>query len=524
MTSPAPRGHRNRLAAETSPYLLQHAGNPVDWHPWGPEALELARSRGQADPAVDRLFGLSLVPRDGARVVRGRGDRRAHERAVRQHQGGPRGTPRPRPHLPDRAPGAERSGRRLAADDVPVAADAPAVLRRHVFPAGAASTACRRFRDVLRAGGRFLPRSTATTSREHGDKLVEVLGQLQPPPAAARRRARRASRSLHGARDAAARIRRQLRRLRRGAQVPAPDEPRVPAAHLARDGRRRRAGPAGALHGDADAHAHGRGRPVRPARRRLLPLFGRPVLDDPALREDAVRQRAAARACTRRLPSPPANRCSAASPPKRPTGCCATCAHPRAASIRRSMPIPRATRAGSTSGRPTRCATLLDVEQYEPFAQRFGLDRDANFEGQWHLHTFKSIADIADGTAARRGHRRGPHRRSARASCSRCAMRASGRAATRRSSPPGTAWRSADWRAPAAHSSATTWPMPPCRPCASCANAAGKMADCWRCTRTASPASRPTSTTTRCSRGACSSCCEARWMPMPSPGRSNSST
>jgi uncharacterized protein YyaL (SSP411 family) len=34
----------NRLAAETSPYLLQHAGNPVDWFPWGEEALELARS------------------------------------------------------------------------------------------------------------------------------------------------------------------------------------------------------------------------------------------------------------------------------------------------------------------------------------------------------------------------------------------------------------------------------------------------------------------------------------------------
>ncbi len=32
----------NRLAAETSPYLLQHAENPVDWHPWGVEALELA--------------------------------------------------------------------------------------------------------------------------------------------------------------------------------------------------------------------------------------------------------------------------------------------------------------------------------------------------------------------------------------------------------------------------------------------------------------------------------------------------
>jgi uncharacterized protein YyaL (SSP411 family) len=35
--------HRNRLAAETSPYLRQHAGNPVDWYPWGEEALALAR-------------------------------------------------------------------------------------------------------------------------------------------------------------------------------------------------------------------------------------------------------------------------------------------------------------------------------------------------------------------------------------------------------------------------------------------------------------------------------------------------
>ena len=33
----------NRLARETSPYLLQHAHNPVDWYPWGAEALERAR-------------------------------------------------------------------------------------------------------------------------------------------------------------------------------------------------------------------------------------------------------------------------------------------------------------------------------------------------------------------------------------------------------------------------------------------------------------------------------------------------
>lgn len=33
----------NRLASETSPYLLQHALNPVDWYPWGEEALSRAR-------------------------------------------------------------------------------------------------------------------------------------------------------------------------------------------------------------------------------------------------------------------------------------------------------------------------------------------------------------------------------------------------------------------------------------------------------------------------------------------------
>ncbi len=35
--------HTNRLAGETSPYLLQHAHNPVDWFPWGPDALARAK-------------------------------------------------------------------------------------------------------------------------------------------------------------------------------------------------------------------------------------------------------------------------------------------------------------------------------------------------------------------------------------------------------------------------------------------------------------------------------------------------
>jgi len=40
-------GMENQLASESSPYLRQHAGNPVHWQPWGPEALESARTAGK---------------------------------------------------------------------------------------------------------------------------------------------------------------------------------------------------------------------------------------------------------------------------------------------------------------------------------------------------------------------------------------------------------------------------------------------------------------------------------------------
>jgi uncharacterized protein YyaL (SSP411 family) len=40
--------HENRLARETSPYLLQHKGNPVDWYPWGEEAFARARRDDRA--------------------------------------------------------------------------------------------------------------------------------------------------------------------------------------------------------------------------------------------------------------------------------------------------------------------------------------------------------------------------------------------------------------------------------------------------------------------------------------------
>lgn len=37
----------NHLFAENSPYLLQHANNPVDWYPWGEEALKKAKAENK---------------------------------------------------------------------------------------------------------------------------------------------------------------------------------------------------------------------------------------------------------------------------------------------------------------------------------------------------------------------------------------------------------------------------------------------------------------------------------------------
>jgi uncharacterized protein len=43
MSTSPPTSHQNKLAGETSPYLLQHQHNPVDWRPWGPAALAEAK-------------------------------------------------------------------------------------------------------------------------------------------------------------------------------------------------------------------------------------------------------------------------------------------------------------------------------------------------------------------------------------------------------------------------------------------------------------------------------------------------
>ena len=58
--------HANHLAGEASPYLQLHAHNPVDWYPWGEEALGRARARIAALCGIRRQV---VEPLLAARVI-----------------------------------------------------------------------------------------------------------------------------------------------------------------------------------------------------------------------------------------------------------------------------------------------------------------------------------------------------------------------------------------------------------------------------------------------------------------------
>ena len=64
----------NRLSLETSPYLRQHAGNPVDWYPWGEEALQRVLARGCWTPVLG--FG---AKKEEPGMLRARGEPQAFD-------------------------------------------------------------------------------------------------------------------------------------------------------------------------------------------------------------------------------------------------------------------------------------------------------------------------------------------------------------------------------------------------------------------------------------------------------------
>ena len=126
----------NRLAGRDQPVPPAAREQPGRLVPVGPGRARPGEAPRPPDLPLDRLRGLPLVPRHGARVVRGRGDGALPQRPLRVDQGRPRGAPRPRPGLHGRGPGDDRR-RRLADVGLPDARR-PAVLRRDVLPGRAA--------------------------------------------------------------------------------------------------------------------------------------------------------------------------------------------------------------------------------------------------------------------------------------------------------------------------------------------------------------------------------------------------
>ncbi len=244
---------------------------------------------GQADLPVDRLCRLSLVPRDGARIVRGPGHGRRAQSRFRADQGRSRGAPGPRPGVHGRGPGHDRQ-RRLADERLPDPGRPP-FLWRDVLPGDAPPRVA-----VIPTGARR--RRQGVPRGAPGDRAVRIgdrQGDRRFVHAQARRRigggrdAARSDGARRSGRRARAVVRPAPRRLGWRAEVPGADDDRVPAPASGR-GRRRRPRPGD---GPADARRDGRRRDPRPARRRLPPLRHGRGLARAALRADALRQRPA---------------------------------------------------------------------------------------------------------------------------------------------------------------------------------------------------------------------------------------
>ena len=310
-----PRGYAERvpnaLAAETSPYLRQHSENPVDWLPWGPVAL--TRAVAEDKPLLVSIGYSSCHwchvmeresfenPRTAALMnelfVCVKVDREERPDVDALYMEAVQSDDRPR---------------RLAAERIPHAR-AAAVLRRHLLPARAPS------RDAgVDAGAAGARRGLGGAAR--GDPR----GRRGPARAAVRRRrtealgraARFRARSMGPSRTCG-----HLFDPVNGGFGGAPKFPQAsviefllaraagyvePAASADADpsaGASTEAEPDGGRNGPGDAPRDGRRRHPRPPRRRIRALQRRRDLDGAALREDALRQRAARARVSARVPA-----------------------------------------------------------------------------------------------------------------------------------------------------------------------------------------------------------------------------
>ena len=376
----------NRLATETSPYLQQHADNPVDWYPWGDEALERARREDKPillsvgysachwchvmaheifeDPEVaavmNRLFVNVKVDREERPDI-DQIYQRAHQMLAQR-------------------PGGWPLTMFLTPQGVPFFGGTYFPRSAAPWHARVSATCCERIAAIWREQRAEIERA------ERG-------GAATPSRAASRGdRGRREEFSADVDRGDAGRpareLRRAARRVRRRAEVPASHRPRaVPAQRRERRRDARRVA--------AHARACAEGGIYDQLGGGFCRYSDRRVLDHPALREDAVRQRTAARPARRRLACSRASRLFA-----RVAARDGGLDHARdavaakAATTPRSTPTASARRASSTSGPARKLRSLLTPDEYAVLAAHYGLDQPPNFENRyWHLRVTAPASD-----------------------------------------------------------------------------------------------------------------------------------
>jgi len=387
------RTQRNRLAEETSPYLLQHADNPVNWHPWGTEALELARRENKPillsvgysachwchvmahesfeDAACAQVMNELFVNIKVDREERPDLDRiyqTAHQMLTQRGGGWPL--------TMFLSPGDQRpffGGTYFPPEP------------RHGLPA---------FTDLLRRVADYYRTHSADIERQ-GHALIEVFGELLPPPApadAALDRTPLAAAREHLTREFDGRfggfgqapkfphpmnLEFLLRSWRASADGEEPDLHALYMATLTLT-RMAEGGIYDQLGGGFCRYS------VDPYW--MIPHFEKMLYDNGQLLAVAA-QAALATADPLFL----------------------RVTDETADWLRRDMEQPGggfyATLDADSEGHEGRfyawdrdeVQSLLPQDEYAAFAARFGIDRSPNFEGKWHLHCFKSITQVAEG-------------------------------------------------------------------------------------------------------------------------------
>ncbi|HEX9208165.1 MAG TPA: thioredoxin domain-containing protein [Steroidobacteraceae bacterium] len=387
--SPSPG--RNALATEPSPYLRQHADNPVQWHPWGEEALELAR---RLDKPILLSIGYSAChwchvmaheSFEDAATAALMNELFVNIKVDREE----------RPDL-DRIYQTAHQVMNQAGGGWPLTVFLEPASHRPFFSGTYFPNEQRygmpSFRTVLQKVAEFYQQRRGDL-REYGDKLVTVLGQLQPPPddgtgVLSREPLQLARATLErefdgrfgGFGDAPkfphpTNLEFLLRTWRASA---AGEEPDLQALYMATLTLTRMA--EGGLY---DQVGGGFCRySVDPYW--MIPHFEKMLYDNAQLlgvyAQAAV---ATGEPLFRRIATETADW------------------------MLRDLRAPggafHSTLDADSEGHegrfyvwtPQQVHELLTPEQYAVVERRFGLDRDANFEGTWHLHVFKSIPDIA---------------------------------------------------------------------------------------------------------------------------------